>query len=106
MGEIDHAHDAENQVQPARHQRVNAAEQNSTHQQFRYRHAARSALPATELKAKSHPPAATASICCPDNYKPLLQVKPNCLDTLQYEALFVWTTVGGTNRGENDGHER
>ena len=40
--EIDHAHDAEDQVEPARHQRVDAAEQYSADEEFRQRHEATS----------------------------------------------------------------
>ena len=40
--EIDHAHDAEDQIEPARHQRVDAAEQYSADEKFRQRHEANS----------------------------------------------------------------
>ena len=38
MGEIDHAHHAEDQIEAAGHQRVDAAEQDAADQEIRYRH--------------------------------------------------------------------
>ena len=38
MREIDHAHHAEDQIETARHQRVDAAEQDAADQEIRYRH--------------------------------------------------------------------
>jgi hypothetical protein len=38
MGKIDHTHHAEDQVEAARHQRVDAAQQNAANQEIRYRH--------------------------------------------------------------------
>ncbi len=38
MREIDHAHHAEDQIEAARHQRVDAAEQDAADQEIRYRH--------------------------------------------------------------------
>jgi len=38
MGKIDHTNHAEDQVKAARHQRVDAAQQNAANQEIRYRH--------------------------------------------------------------------
>jgi hypothetical protein len=42
MREVDHAHDAEDEIESARHQRIDAAEQYAADEKFRQRHDANS----------------------------------------------------------------
>jgi hypothetical protein len=53
VGEVDDAHDAEDQVQSARHQRIHAAKEYAADKQFGYWHAGPSFMPSGEVTAGS-----------------------------------------------------
>ena len=113
MREIDHAHDAEDEVEPARHQRVDAAEQYSADEEFRQRHEATSgALQIGSLREGrivcGHPgrspdidflPLDRRSLLSRQLLRTLLGVKARVIDALPDTSIFVRTNLRGVFDG-------